>query len=1784
MKKLNCHPMRWLSIVLSIVMILTMTPANTFATNISDLTIEEVIIDCETDCCSQMLVIEEVFDYQLDNQFDNQIEFEPMGFIDFAPFSVQNVADDGRWYWPVPNIRSIYSTFGTSLNVIPGGTRVGHQGIDISGRAGTPVVASRAGEIWHIQRLDRCAFGVHIILRHNINGTIFFSTYAHLQSGSIPASFVAVTNGIRADGQRNLQPITQNIHIGNVGSTGSSTGPHLHFEIRRGNNNNSGVLINTNASPVVVPSLIRPIGIHTNATISRPSNISVGRAGNRATFGELGLRYRVAGQPPAPAPTFGISLSQSGTHAFPARTLPNYALPPARSITVNNTGNQATGPLTITNSHPHLFTVSTGQLASIAAGANRTFTVQPRANLAAGTHAATITVSGGANIAPRSFSVSFVVNPAPTWGVVLSQVSTHTFPGRTLPNYTLPLTHTITVRNTGNQATGNLTVVNSNPNAFTVNATSLTSIPVGTTTRTFTVQPRTGLAEGTHTATITVSGGANITAQSFTVSFRVSQPLAVEKNRISVGAIYTLSIREDGSLWAWGDNRYGQLGDGTTTNRLNPVRIGYATYWINVTTVNARWDSGNGFHSLGIKEDGSLWAWGNNAHGQLGDGTTINRYMPTRVGDATNWISVSTSEGHSVGIQADGSLWAWGSNSSGQLGDGTTYNRYVPIRIGNAMDWVSISAGRIRTIGIRADGSLWGWGDFRYYSPVRIGTDADWAYVAACVHTYAYAIKQNGTLWRVRPGMNQGNQISDVTDWARVLPGFPTIGVKTDGSLWVFGEQNQPRQIMGLFNWLYVSSNGAVIKGIKEDGSLWSWGRNIEGQLGDGTTYSRISPIQIYPMPISLLLPKKQELSAGGSHSTFICEDGNLWSWGRNFEGQLGDGTANDNHIPKRICNASNWISISAGRNFSVGIREGGSLWAWGENSSGQLGVGDLSNRNIPTQISYATDWTSISAGVQHIVGIREDGSLWAWGSNAWGQLGRFGGQTLTRMGQVGIDTERINGNVLQNWENVSAGGYTTVGIQTDGSLWAWGLNHNGQLGDGTTTGRYVPTRIGDATDWAIVSTGGNHTVGIRADGSLWAWGRNIEGQLGDGTNTNRNTPTRIGDNTDWVNISVGNHHTVGIRADGSLWAWGSNGLGQLGDGTSENRNVPIRIGDSTNWINISAGNNHTMGTQADGSLWVWGNNMNGQVGDNTIIIRHAPVLIFGDKSPNISITTNNQNWGDAWVSNEFATYGETVELGAFAHPRYESGLVEFSHWEVISGGAVIANTNSAETTFVMPNSNVTIQAVFQVITTPVVVDVSANACILGGVEVSHWVASPGTKVTLSAIPYNGVIFCHWEVTSGNINIANINSSETYFITPATESSIMRMSAEALSIRAVFRVPTESHVVIAASNDLNWGVGTAYYVAATPGTIVPLTANTHDWYGDFEFARWELMFSGESNFDETIIDNTLSPDTFIIMPDGNVSIMAVFYPKAGTGTGGLIEVESNDQTWGFAWAWYYAAVDGTKVSLMAMPTHYEQLTEFVRWDVLGGGAVIDDPYSPETFFYMTTNNVSIRAVFQKIANPLSVEVSSNNDNLGTAISSHLVAPVGTTVTLSAAPFYGMEFLYWEVLQGDVNIADIYVYDTYFIMPNHDVSIRAVFQGTCLNELIEQAELRNQANYTAASWTPFAEALGAARKVQTSIYEGESVEPEVVFAATRALKEAMDALIPVAGSVLWGDVNGDGVVNFVDIMMLQLWYAGFPVDIDLTVADVNGDGVVNFMDIMHLQLWYAGFPVVLGPQP
>ena len=619
-----------------------------------------------------------------------------------------------------------------------------------------------------------------------------------------------------------------------------------------------------------------------------------------------------------------------------------------------------------------------------------------------------------------------------------------------------------------------------------------------------------------------------------------SAPTPTVKPKIVVGSAHVLTIRTNGTLWAWGYNAQGQLGDGNTANRSDPVQIGNATNWVSI----AAGDS----HSLALRSDGTLWTWGSNGSGQLGDGLSADRHAPVQVGIATNWMRVAGGSYHSLAVRSDGTLWAWGNNQYGQLGDNSTTDRNVPVQVGIATNWMSVAAGEEHTLALRSDGTLWAWG----YS-------------------------QNGRL-----GTGGGDELSPVqvgsATWSDIAAGsIHSLGVQTNGTLWGWGSNgsgelglggaggpNVPTAINNATDWASVAATGGVFNGFsiagKTNGSLLATGTNRDGQLGLGVGTS--GQEQNRSVPTATNTTGWAEIGPGLGRKT----DGTLWQWGRSA-----------GVIPTQAGTVVTWTNIDR-MNGAYAVTDGTLWWVSPPFGISQFGTGTSWN-----SASHYPGFTSL--------GRQNNGTLWAWGCNYGGNFGNGAKDNACQNNPTGP----VQVGTAIGWTAFAHSFDHVLGI-LNGTLWAWGQNYRGQLGDGSMTERLSPVQIGNATNWTKVAVANGSTLALRADGALWGWGDNIRGNL---AGVGGPSPTQIGTATNWVDVAASgyNYYTLAVRNDGTLWSWGSNGSGQLGDGTKTERATPTQIGMDTDWVQVAMGNQASFARKRDGSLWSWGYNYYGDLG-----------------------------------------------------------------------------------------------------------------------------------------------------------------------------------------------------------------------------------------------------------------------------------------------------------------------------------------------------------------------------------------------------------------------------------------------------------------------------------------------------------------------------------------------------------------------------------------------------------
>jgi hypothetical protein len=361
-------------------------------------------------------------------------------------------------------------------------------------------------------------------------------------------------------------------------------------------------------------------------------------------------------------------------------------------------------------------------------------------------------------------------------------------------------------------------------------------------------------------------------------------------------------------------------------------------------------------------------------------------------------------------------------------------------------------------------------------------------------------------------------------------------------------------------------------------GTLWGWGYN-QGALGDNTGTSRSSPVQTIARGINW-----QQASQGLGFTAGIKTDGTLWLWGKNNpDGCLGDNTTISRFSPvQTVSGGYDWKQVSAGGFSTAAIKTDGTLWVWGQNYlyAGNLGDNTVVNKSSPVQtVCAGNNWKQVSNGKYNCAAIKTDGTLWTWGFNSYDHVGVLGDNTgITRSSPV---QTIARGN---NWKQVSCGTYSMAAIKTDGTLWTWGGNSYGQLGDNTTVGRSSPVQtISRGTDWKQVSIG-MHCAAIKTDGTLWLWGRGTDGDLGNNARSNMSSPVQtVTLGTDWKQVACGIGFTGAVKYDGTLWMWGKNGPGtfgaggRLGDNTLLARSSPVQtIAGGNNWEQVSCTNSIT--------------------------------------------------------------------------------------------------------------------------------------------------------------------------------------------------------------------------------------------------------------------------------------------------------------------------------------------------------------------------------------------------------------------------------------------------------------------------------------------------------------------------------------------------------------------------------------------------------------------------------
>jgi alpha-tubulin suppressor-like RCC1 family protein/translation initiation factor IF-1 len=608
---------------------------------------------------------------------------------------------------------------------------------------------------------------------------------------------------------------------------------------------------------------------------------------------------------------------------------------------------------------------------------------------------------------------------------------------------------------------------------------------------------------------------------------------------------HTLAVKTDGTLWGWGRGTLGQLGNDSTNNSNSPVQIGSDNTW-GYATVSRRDDTTGQQFSAAVKTDGTLWMWGHNTDGVLGQNLSIASLQgtssPVQVGSNNNWKWVKAGNGNVWAVKTDNTLWGWGNNFYGQLGQNNNIHRSSPVQITGStfnftdIDQFSISWRHGLVTDVNEDlyftgENVWGEGALGYTGNKNVLTQVSSNKYFKKVYadhasTFVLAVPYvpeplAGQLWAWGVNYPYGNFGNN-----SMVDSYSPVQVSTSTFYQI------PQSANNTFHY------------IKADGTLWGWGSNSGGggrggQIGDNSIIDRSMPVQIGSATDWRSVFTKEGFANIDTSVYALNSTGQLWAWGNsvsisatNFYSPLGDGQYISRSSPVQLAAGTSFSYLGRGNQKAIMmVSDGGQLYGIGQSTNRNLLIANDNVLTVPTLVQSTAHWSKVEVGADHGIGLSNTNTLFAWGNNAYGQLGTNNTTDYNIATNVGL---------INTWDIISVGDSFSFAIKQDGSLWSWGKNHVGQLGHDNTINYSSPTQIGTENTWTNVivcpcpdrfTRGYSRVIGLKNDGSLWTWGDNTFGTLGDGTTIHRSSPiqTVLNDNL-WISIGINENTTFGLR------------------------------------------------------------------------------------------------------------------------------------------------------------------------------------------------------------------------------------------------------------------------------------------------------------------------------------------------------------------------------------------------------------------------------------------------------------------------------------------------------------------------------------------------------------------------------------------------------------------------------------------------------------------------------
>jgi len=780
------------------------------------------------------------------------------------------------------------------------------------------------------------------------------------------------------------------------------------------------------------------------------------------------------------------------------------------------------------------------------------------------------------------------------------------------------------------------------------------------------------------------------------------------------GFNFSFARRYDGTLYGWGQNNAGQLGFGDTTQRPTPTLL------TSIGDVSAV--SNGAYHAVALQSDGTVSAWGHNLNGSVGDGTTTYRYSPVEITTLAGVVAIASGDYHNVAVTSDGEVWTWGYNNGGMIGDGTTVNRLAPVKVAEAgFDWKvatptlspapnTYSSNQNVTIACATAGAT-----IHYTTDGTEPTEASAVYSSAIAVTVSTTIKAMA----VASGLADSNTAAGGYELKGAIPNFSPGG----------GTYGTPQNVT-----MTTSTSGATIR-YTTDGTEPSAGSTgYTGPVAVPTTTTikaaafktgwsqSDTRTATYTMSFGTL-PTPTFDPAPGPHvdsvavtidsvpgaSVYYTTDGSTPSQSSTlYISPVGmsatttlkaKGWAPD-YQPSAVASGVYTIQVappvfslspgaySAGTTVEVTSPTPGATIRYTLNgndptatdpviASGDslvLGNYTLKARSFKsgcvdsdvTSATYTVTGTfttgAVAAGELSSLALHSDGTVWSWGGNDSGQLG----DGTTTPSYVPV---RVSG--LVGVTAIAAGGRFGVALRSDGTVWTWGRNTDGQLGDGTNATRYSPVRVPGLDNVVAVGAGAAFAAARRSDGTLWMWGDNYYGQIGMGDTADRWSPVQVLSSV--AQVAAGGFHVVSRKTDGSVWTWGRNLSGAIGDGTSGASHLtPAAVPGISTAVLVGAGGYHSLAALSDGSLYAWGENGGANLGDGTTTDRHSPVLITGlsdvvdlgaGLDHSLALATDGTVW--TWGNNAYGQVGDGTTTNRLT-PWQVTGLTGMSR---VAGG-----------------------------------------------------------------------------------------------------------------------------------------------------------------------------------------------------------------------------------------------------------------------------------------------------------------------------------------------------------------------------------------------------------------------------------------------------------------------------------------------------------------------------------